>query len=169
MSTPPVGIEPTALQRTTVFKTALHANWRSTAYPTVSGLEPLQRFHAYLRFSKPLPYQLGLHRHSKPTKWVRQGFGTNPDQRRRVDSNHHTGFPDYSPPSKRMPCQLGLQRHFYIFKPFTGVTRFELIIPASKTGALTVWRYPYTGATGFEPVLVVLETTVLAVDTIRLF
>ena len=105
MSTPPVGIEPTALQRTTVFKTALHANWRSTAYPTVSGLEPLQRFHAYLRFSKPLPYQLGLHRHSKPTKWVRQGFGTNPDQRQRKDSNLHRVLPLHSP-SKQASYQL---------------------------------------------------------------
>ena len=113
MSTPPVGIEPTIPQRTTVFKTALHANWRSTAYTTLSGLEPPHRLPDYSRFSKPLP------------------------------------------------CQLGLQRHFYIFKSFTGVTRFELIPMVSKTIALTIKLYPYTDPVGFEPTLTGLEPVVL--------
>ena len=75
------------------------------SFTTLAGLEPAHRSPGYSRFSKPLPYLLGLQRHSKPTKWVRQGFGTNPDQRQRKDSNLHRVLPLHSP-SKQASYQL---------------------------------------------------------------
>ena len=57
------GIEPTDLSQPAVFKTVCRANRHTRHMAVMPRFELGQRIHAYSRFSKPLPYQLGLHDH----------------------------------------------------------------------------------------------------------
>ena len=103
----------------------------NVSFTTLAGLEPAHRSPGYSRFSKPLPYLLGLQRHSNPTKWVRQRFGTNPDQRQRKDLNLHRVLPLHSP-SKRASYQLEYAAKLKALLPIqissAGLTFFRLFI-----------------------------------------